>query len=156
MVCSFACLSGHIINHRATVIMLNSGKQKGRALAAALALDLLCRTIRRLPSSSAYVERDEYSRRDRDIAWHLLRGPVWQLYTRCVFLSLSVLSSFIVAGRPKLDSLVEKTANMPLLNLLGAVVKDWIPLIDEYYYCERSSFHHPFVLSQRSSSDTAL
>jgi hypothetical protein len=42
--------------------------------------------------------------------------------------------------RRKLDVLVEKAANVPLLGLLGAFLKDWMPLIDEYYYCEFSPY----------------
>ena len=38
-------------------------------------------------------------------------------------------------SRPKLESLADRTANIPVVNLFSALVKDWIPLIDEYYYC---------------------
>lgn len=99
------------------VTMLSAKKHKDRALVTAFAFDLLSRNLRRAPSASASVERDEYARRDRDLAWYLLRGSVWELYTR-----------------PKLESLIEKVAHVPLLSLVGAVVKDWVPLIDEYYY----------------------
>lgn len=37
--------------------------------------------------------------------------------------------------RPKLESFVTRTSQAPLLGLFGALVKDWIPLIDTYYYC---------------------
>lgn len=38
-------------------------------------------------------------------------------------------------SRPKLESIADKTARAPLIGVFGALVKDWIPLIDEYYYC---------------------
>jgi peroxin-16 len=36
---------------------------------------------------------------------------------------------------PKIDTFADKVAHVPLLGLFGALVKDWMPLIDEYYYC---------------------
>jgi hypothetical protein len=41
-----------------------------------------------------------------------------------------------VLDRPKLEGVVDTTVNVPILGLVSALVKDWIPLIDEYYYCE--------------------
>lgn len=41
-----------------------------------------------------------------------------------------------ILDRPKLESVVDTTINVPILGLVSALVKDWIPLIDEYYYCE--------------------
>lgn len=34
--------------------------------------------------------------------------------------------------------MADATANIPLVNILSALVKDWVPLIDEYYYCTHS------------------
>ena len=47
-------------------------------------------------------------------------------------------------SRPKLEAFADKTANAPLLGLFSALMKDWIPLIDEYYYCapSRSIYHN--------------
>lgn len=28
----------------------------------------------------------------------------------------------------------------PLLGIVGSLIKDWVPLIDEYYYCEAAEF----------------
>ncbi|KIJ68494.1 hypothetical protein HYDPIDRAFT_125087 [Hydnomerulius pinastri MD-312] len=97
--------------------MLGTGKHKDRALVTAFALELVSRNLRRVPSPSATVERDEYARRDRDMAWYLLRGSVWESYTR-----------------PKIESMVESVATKPIIGVFSAIVKDWIPLIDEYYY----------------------
>ena len=37
--------------------------------------------------------------------------------------------------RPKLEGFANRTAHTPLIGVFGALLKDWIPLIDEYYYC---------------------
>ncbi|CAL1695690.1 unnamed protein product [Somion occarium] len=97
--------------------MLASDRETNRPLLTALALEFFSRNLRRVPSSSSALERAEYARRDRDILWYLLRGSIWETWTR-----------------PKLESIADSTANVPLLGLFSAVVKDWIPLIDEYYY----------------------
>jgi hypothetical protein len=39
------------------------------------------------------------------------------------------------SDRPKLEAFAKSTAHAPLLGLLSAFVTDWVPLIDEYYYC---------------------
>ncbi|KAF9229242.1 peroxisomal membrane protein PEX16 [Gyrodon lividus] len=101
------------------VAMLSTRKHKDRALMSVFALELVSRNLRRLPSPSAVVERDEYARRDRDMSWYLLRGSAWESYTR-----------------PKIESIVESASTKPVIGLFSAIVKDWIPLIDEYYYCE--------------------
>jgi hypothetical protein len=41
--------------------------------------------------------------------------------------------------RPKLEALADSSAQWPLLNILGSFLRDWMPLIDEYYYCESAS-----------------
>lgn len=107
----------YIIRPLIYVSMLSAHRHKDRALLTVLAIDILSRNLRRAPSSSSSVERDEYARRDRDLVWYLLRGSAWELYTR-----------------PKLESLVEKAAHVPGLSLISSLVKDWVPLIDEYYY----------------------
>jgi hypothetical protein len=38
--------------------------------------------------------------------------------------------------RPKVEALADSSAQWPVLNILGAFLRDWMPLIDEYYYCE--------------------
>jgi len=86
-------------------------------LAISLALDLFSRALRRNPHPSAALERAEYARRDRDFLWYFLRGSIWESYTK-----------------PKLSAIAKKAENGIVLGLVGALVKDWIPLIDEYYY----------------------
>ncbi|KAH9858131.1 peroxisome membrane protein [Lenzites betulinus] len=99
-------------------IMLSSGRKDAKPLVTALGMELLALNLRRVPTQSAALERSEYARRDRDIVWYLLRGSIWENWTK-----------------PKLEGFADKTVHTPLIGVLGALVKDWIPLIDEYYYC---------------------
>ncbi|CCL99040.1 uncharacterized protein FIBRA_01049 [Fibroporia radiculosa] len=98
-------------------IMLSRDRKSNRPLMTALALEFISRNFRRVPPRSASLERSEYALRDRDILWYLLRGSIWQSWTR-----------------PKLEAIAQATSNAPLIGLFSAFVKDWIPLIDEYYY----------------------
>ena len=108
-----------------------------RALVVTLGMELLSRGLRRSPPSSAHLERFEYNRRDKDMLWYFLRGSIWEDYTRLVLFSLKIqVVDFWF--RPKVESLVAKTSRTPLLSIFGAVVKDWIPLINDYYYCKPS------------------
>ncbi|KAI0076059.1 peroxisome membrane protein [Panus rudis PR-1116 ss-1] len=97
--------------------MLSKDRQTNRPLLTALALEFLSRNLRRVPSTSSALERTEYARRDRDILWYLFRGSIWENWTR-----------------PKLEAFVDRTSHTHLLGLFSALLKDWIPLIDEYYY----------------------
>ncbi|KAF8640658.1 hypothetical protein AX17_000315 [Amanita inopinata Kibby_2008] len=97
--------------------LLASDRRSNRPLIAALVMEVVARNLRRTPPPSSSLERKEYARRDRDMLWYLLRGSLWDTYTR-----------------PKLEGFAEKTAHVPLVGLFGALIKDWIPLIDEYYY----------------------
>lgn len=51
---------------------------------------------------------------------------------------LHLLISFFF--RPKLEGFVSSTVHKPLIGLFGSLVGDWIPLIDQYYYCEFTKF----------------
>ena len=64
--------------------MLSSGRKDNKPLMTALALELLALNLRRVPSPSSALERSEYARRDRDITWYLLRGSIWDTWTRWV------------------------------------------------------------------------
>ncbi|KAF8960997.1 peroxisomal membrane protein PEX16 [Flammula alnicola] len=94
-----------------------SPERSNRALVVTLFMEFASRNLRRTPPASAALERSEYARRDKDMLWYLLRGSIWETYTR-----------------PKLESFVTRTQHTPLVGLFGALVKDWIPLIDDYYY----------------------
>src|SRR5258708_35464381 len=99
-----------------------------------LALELLSRNLRRTPSNSSALERQEYARRDRDLFWYLFRGSIWESWTRYdVPLSPSRLYDPKVCSRsPKLESLAESSGQWPILNILSPFLRDWMPLVDEY------------------------
>jgi peroxin-16 len=63
------------------------------------------------------VEKMEWEKRTRAFWWYILRGPAWYSFTR-----------------PKLDSIVKRTQNRPLLGIVGGFIGDYLPLVDEYYY----------------------
>ena len=71
-------------SHLHSAVMLSSGRKDNKPLMTALALELLALNLRRVPSPSSALERSEYARRDRDITWYLLRGSIWDTWTRCV------------------------------------------------------------------------
>lgn len=66
------------------VLLLSSNRERksGRPLMVSLALELLSRNLRRTPSNSSALERQEYARRDRDLFWYLFRGSIWESWTR--------------------------------------------------------------------------
>ncbi|KZW02578.1 peroxisome membrane protein [Exidia glandulosa HHB12029] len=99
------------------VLLAQSDKTSSRPLVTSIVMDLTAAYLRRTPPPSNALERQEYARRDRDMLWYLFRGAIWQSFTR-----------------PQLDSLADKTSNAPVLSLFSALLKEWIPLIDEYHY----------------------
>jgi hypothetical protein len=56
----------------------------------------------------------------RSLGWHNL------------FVYFPLLTPFL---SPKLEAFANRASQAPLLGLFGAFIHDWIPLIDEYYYC---------------------
>lgn len=117
-----------------------SSERSNRAITIALLMEFASRSLRRTPPASAELERTEYAKRDKDMLWYLLRGSIWDSYTRCVlFIHYHTLFLQVMIYRPKLESFVTRTAHTPLLGLFGALLKDWMPLIDDYYYCAHYS-----------------
>lgn len=88
-------------------------------VAVSMIIEVAVRYLRAMPPASASLERAEYARRDRELFWYLFRGEIWNEWTR-----------------PKLLGLALRTSGVPLLALVSAVVGDWVPLIDQYHYCE--------------------
>jgi len=82
-----------------------------------LSIDLLSRYLRRSPPSHSVIERSEYARRDRDLLRYLLRGSIWHMYSR-----------------PKIVGMMNAFEFRPVFNMLSTLVKDWIPIVDEYHY----------------------
>lgn len=118
--------------------MLSTGRKDAKPLVTALGMELLALNLRRVPTQSAALERSEYARRDRDIVWYLLRGSIWENWTKFVVHFVITVTANVPdlrCSRPKLEGFADKTTQTPLIGVLGALVKDWIPLIDEYYYC---------------------
>ena len=91
-------------------------------VAVSIMIEVALRYLRAMPPASASVERAEYARRDRELFWYLFRGEIWSEWTR-----------------PKLLGLAKRTSGVPLLALVSAVVGDWVPLINQYHYCEHLS-----------------
>ncbi|KAH9936991.1 peroxisome membrane protein [Fomitopsis serialis] len=88
--------------------MLSRKRRNTNPLMVVLMMELLARNLRRVPSRSAQLERAEYALRDRDMLWYLLRGSIWDSWTK-----------------PKLEAFASKTANVPLLGLFSALTRDW-------------------------------
>jgi len=107
----------YILRPLVYVIALSREGRTAHPLVISLVLDFFSRYLRRSPPPSSTLERSEYARRDRDLLWYFFRVQIWETYTR-----------------PKLVGFADKTASAPILGLLSAFVKDWVPLIDEYYY----------------------
>lgn len=63
------------------------------------------------------VEEAEWSKRGNSFWWYLLRGPLWYSFTR-----------------PKLSGMVDRTQGKFLIGMIGGVLSDYLPLIDEYHY----------------------
>ncbi|KAI0322645.1 peroxisome membrane protein [Amylostereum chailletii] len=117
------------------VIMLSSDRKTNRPLMASLALELVSRNLRRVPSNSSALERSEYAARDRDLLWYLFRGSIWQTWTRqAAPPRLFTWANEDCVDRPKLESFADGAASIPVIGLFGLLLKDWMPLIDQYYY----------------------
>lgn len=67
------------------------------------------------------VEADEWAGRGRDFWWYLLRGPVWYTWTR-----------------PKIAAFASATENRRLIGIIGSIARDYLPLVDDYYYYSSS------------------
>ncbi|PWN43395.1 peroxisome membrane protein [Ceraceosorus guamensis] len=82
-------------------------------------LALLTAFIGGAPDSQAIsdVERAEWKKRGRAFWWYLLRGPAWDGWTR-----------------PKLERIINATQNRAILGIVGGIIGDYLPLIDEYHF----------------------
>ncbi|GAA5945444.1 hypothetical protein JCM3775_006778 [Rhodotorula graminis] len=63
------------------------------------------------------LEKDETAKRGRAFWWYLVRGPVWESWTK-----------------PQLESIGRKFEDKPLVGFVSTLLNDYIPLYDEYYY----------------------
>jgi len=108
-------LSLHGLN--CIVSALISRKRCVSPVVISVILDVLSRSLRRTPGPTSSLERSEYARRDRDLLWYFLRGDIWQL------------------PRARLNKFAVSFGRFPVVGILGVFLKEWIPLIDDYYYC---------------------
>lgn len=75
-----------------------------------------------LPHAPSELEKQETAKRARMFWWYLLRGPVWDSWTR-----------------PQLEGVAAKFDGKPLIGFVGTVLRDYMPLVDDYYFCESAS-----------------
>ncbi|BGP41254.1 hypothetical protein JCM10450v2_005294 [Rhodotorula kratochvilovae] len=63
------------------------------------------------------LEKQETAKRGRAFWWYLVRGPVWESWTK-----------------PQLETVARKFEDKPLIGFVATLLHDYIPLYDEYYY----------------------
>ncbi|TIB71223.1 Metallo-dependent phosphatase [Wallemia mellicola] len=63
------------------------------------------------------IEMNEHMRREQSFIRYLLRGPIWSDFTK-----------------PRVESLVHRFENWPLIGLAAGIVGDYIPLVDNYHF----------------------
>ncbi|KAM0753527.1 peroxisomal membrane protein pex16 [Meredithblackwellia eburnea MCA 4105] len=103
------------------------GRRHSAPYLLSLALEYLAHTLRKsynlrmsrdkLNRGESEAEKEETKKRGRAFWWYAVRGPVWESWTR-----------------PRLESIIASLEDKPLLGLGAMVVKDYIPLIEDYYY----------------------
>ncbi|GAA5827348.1 hypothetical protein JCM11251_003776 [Rhodosporidiobolus azoricus] len=67
--------------------------------------------------SESELEKQETGKRAKAFWWYLMRGPVWESWTK-----------------PQLTRIANKFDDKPLVGFVSTVIKDYTPLFDEYYY----------------------
>ncbi|GAA6020560.1 hypothetical protein JCM11491_000796 [Sporobolomyces phaffii] len=70
-----------------------------------------------LPYAPSELEKQETGKRGQAFWWYLLRGPVWEGWTK-----------------PRLEGISDRFADKPLVGFVSTLIRDYTPLIDEYYY----------------------
>ncbi|TFL03738.1 peroxisome membrane protein [Pterulicium gracile] len=108
----------YILRPLVYAILISLDRRSSKPVVTALAMELVARNLRRTPPTSASLERAENAQRDRDMFWYFLRGSIWDTFSK-----------------PKLETVLNGTARLPLIGLFSTLAKEWVPLIDEYYYC---------------------
>ncbi|TIA92277.1 hypothetical protein E3P81_01612 [Wallemia ichthyophaga] len=63
------------------------------------------------------IEANEQNRREQSFIRYLLRGPIWHDFTK-----------------PRVESVVSRLQNWPLVGIAAGIVGDYIPLIDDYHF----------------------
>ncbi|GAA5956979.1 hypothetical protein JCM3765_006659 [Sporobolomyces pararoseus] len=114
------------------IAMKRYGRRHTLPYLLSLALEYLAYTLRQssttrmyaskasgplLPYAPSELEKQETGKRGQAFWWYLLRGPVWEMWTK-----------------PKLEGISDRFADKPLIGFVSTMIKDYTPLIDEYYY----------------------
>ncbi|KAK4055882.1 hypothetical protein OIO90_003139 [Microbotryomycetes sp. JL221] len=68
-------------------------------------------------STPSELEKQETKKRARAFWWYLLRGPLWDSWTK-----------------PRLEGLSSRFDDKPLIGFLSTFIRDYIPLVDDYYF----------------------
>jgi hypothetical protein len=76
--------ASHVISVTLLAREKRSKQLNSKALVVVLIMELIARNLRRSPPPSATLEREEYAKRDKDMLWYLLRGSIWETWTRWV------------------------------------------------------------------------
>ncbi|GAA5864797.1 hypothetical protein JCM8547_009235 [Rhodosporidiobolus lusitaniae] len=63
------------------------------------------------------LEKQETGRRAKQFWWYLMRGPVWESWTK-----------------PQLERIAAKFDDKPLVGFVSTLVQDYTPLFDDYYF----------------------
>lgn len=79
-------------------------------------LQLLARRLRSRPTTE--LQAAHYGQLDRALASWLVKGPLWVGWTR-----------------PKIMRVVGALERVPVLGLVGGFIGDYVPLVDDYFYC---------------------
>jgi hypothetical protein len=87
-------------------------------------LQLLARRLRSRPTTE--LQAAHYGQLDRALASWLVKGPLWVGWTR-----------------PKIMRVVGALERIPILGLVGGFIGDYVPLVDDYFYCTSLNFPGP-------------
>jgi peroxin-16 len=91
--------------------------------------------------SPSELEKQETGKRGKQFWWYLMRGPVWESWTKYVFSPPSLVRRelsdclLVTTNRPQLESIARKFDDKPLVGFVSTIITDYTPLFDEYYYC---------------------
>lgn len=123
----FASSSGLLLDDladsdRSVLAIRRYGYRHTAPFLLSLALEYLARSLRQTSQRSPFgmgspghlseVEKNEVARRQRAFWWYLLRGPVWEGWTK-----------------PQIEGMTNALQGKPIIGLFAAILKDYTPLI---------------------------
>lgn len=96
-----------------------------------LALLLLSRRLRSKGESPLLLSH--YAQQDKKLALQaFMAGPMWIGWTR-----------------PKIVSIAKTLESVPILGLVGDLVEGYLPLVDDYFFCEFMNYKSPVKLADK-------